>query len=94
MTTEERWNLKGDYFENCNCEILCPCIVGGGPAVPTEGHCDVAFAFHIQEGDYQGVALDDLNFVVVAYTPALWETATGLSPITSTNVPTSSSGQP
>ncbi len=71
MTTEERWSLKGDYFENCNCEIVCPCIVRGGPAVPTEGHCDVAFAFHIQEGEYQGVALDDLNFVVVAYTPGI-----------------------
>ena len=71
LTTEERWNLKGDYFENCNCEILCPCIVRGGPAVPTEGHCDVAFAFHIDEGDYQGVALDDLNFIVVAYTPGI-----------------------
>ena len=71
MATEERWRLKGDYFENCNCEILCPCVVQGGPAVPTEGHCDVAFAFHIQEGDYQGVALDDLNFIVVAYTPGI-----------------------
>ena len=71
MTTPETWSLKGDYFENCNCEILCPCIVRGGPAVPTEGHCDVAFAFHIQEGDYQGVALDDLNFIVVAYTPGI-----------------------
>lgn len=71
MTSEERWSLRGDYFENCNCEILCPCIVRGGPAVPTEGHCDVAFAFHIEEGDYQGVALDDLNFVVVAYTPGI-----------------------
>ena len=71
MASEERWSLKGDYFENCNCEILCPCIVGGGPAVPTEGHCDVAFAFHIDEGEYQGVALDDLNFVVVAYTPGI-----------------------
>ena len=71
LTTEERWNLKGDYFENCNCEILCPCIVRGGPAVPTEGHCDVAFAFHIDEGDYRGVALDDLNFIVVAYTPGI-----------------------
>ncbi len=23
MTTE-KWQLKGDYFENCNCQILCP----------------------------------------------------------------------
>ena len=71
MASEESWSLRGDYFENCNCEILCPCIVRGGPAVPTEGHCDVAFAFHIDEGEYQGVALDDLNFVVVAYTPGI-----------------------
>ncbi len=71
MVSEEGWNLKGDYFENCNCEILCPCIVGGGPAVPTEGHCDVAFAFHIEEGDYQGVVLDGLNFLVAAYTPGI-----------------------
>ena len=66
---EERWNLKGDYFENCNCEVLCPCVVQGGPAIPTEGHCDVAFAFHIEEGDYNGIALNGLNFVVAVYTP-------------------------
>ena len=48
-----------------------PASWAAGPAVPTEGHCDVAFAFHIQEGDFQGVALDDLNFVVVAYTPGI-----------------------
>ena len=71
MATEERWQLKGDYFENCNCEILCPCVVQGGPAVPTEGHCDVAFAFHIAAGDYQGIPLDDLNFIIAAYTPGV-----------------------
>jgi hypothetical protein len=40
------WSLKGEYFESCNCEILCPCIVQGTGARPTEGHCDVALAFH------------------------------------------------
>ena len=68
MTTES-WNLKGEYFENCNCEVLCPCVVPGPPTDPTEGHCDVGFAFHVQEGDFGGVSLDDLNFVVIAYTP-------------------------
>ena len=78
MTTEQ-WRLKGDYFENCNCEVLCPCVLGGR-AVPTEGHCDVGFAFHIDEGSYESVSLDGLNFVVVAYTPGVmgqgnWSTA-------------------
>ena len=76
----DRWRLKGDYFENCNCEVLCPCIVHGAKAVPTEGHCDVGLAFHIEEGDFNGLDLSGLNFVVIAYTPGMmsagnWSTA-------------------
>jgi len=69
MTSSEKWRLKGQYFENCNCEILCPCVLPVSPGAPTEGHCDVGLAFHIEEGDSSGVALDGLNFVVAAYTP-------------------------
>ena len=68
MTTDQ-WSLKGDYFENCNCEILCPCVIPGSSGTPTEGHCDVAFAFHVSQGEFNGVPLDGLNLVVVAYTP-------------------------
>ncbi len=76
----DRWHLKGDYFENCNCEVLCPCVVAGAAAVPTEGHCDVGFAFHVQEGTFNRVTLNGLNFVVVVYTPGVmgegnWTTA-------------------
>ena len=66
-----RWSLKGDYFENCNCEVLCPCMVRGGSAVPTEGHCDVGFAFHIDQGSFDDISLSGLNFVVIAYTPGV-----------------------
>ena len=76
---EMNWYLKGDYFENCNCDVLCPCI-HNPLAVPTQGHCDVALAFHIHEGHSDGTALDGLNFLVVAYTPTVmgqgnWKTA-------------------
>jgi hypothetical protein len=64
--TMRNWSLKGDYFENCNCVGLCPCPFGGNPA---EGHCDVGFAFHVDEGAFNGVTLDGLNFVAVFYTP-------------------------
>ena len=79
MTTE-KWDLKGGYFENCNCQILCPCVVPGPPLEPTEGHCDVGFAFHVDQGDYNGVSLDGLNFVIAAHTPGImghggWTTA-------------------
>ncbi len=68
-TTGSRWRLKGEYFESCNCEILCPCIVRGTNIEPTEGHCDVALAFHIEEGDLDGVSLAGLNFIACNFTP-------------------------
>ena len=70
-TATEKWHLKGDYFENCNCRILCPCVIPGEPVEPTEGHCDVGFAFRIERGDYNGVSLDGLNFAIAAYTPGI-----------------------
>ena len=69
MANGKNWRLKGEYFESCNCEVLCPCIVRGTNIDPTEGHCDVALAFHIVEGDLDGVSLDGLNFIAVNFTP-------------------------
>jgi hypothetical protein len=76
---ENTWYLKGDYFENCNCEVLCPCI-HNPQARPTAGHCDVALAFHIDEGRFNNITLDGLNFLVVLWTPTVmaqgnWKTA-------------------
>ncbi len=69
MTAAPQWYIRGEYLENCNCEVLCPCSIPGTPQVPTEGHCDMALAFRIEEGDFNGVDLNSLNFVVVMYTP-------------------------
>lgn len=69
MTT---WRFTGDYFENCNCDVLCPCEVSAKPmltASPTQGVCDVALAFHIERGAYGTVPLDGLNVAVMAHTP-------------------------
>jgi len=66
MTTGN-WSLKDNYFENCNRVGLCPCPFGGDLA---EGHCDVGFAFHVDEGAFDGVALDGLNLASVFYTLA------------------------
>ena len=68
MTTN-RWQLKGQYFESCNCEALCPCIVQGTSVQPTDGHCDVGLAFHVEEGSFNGVPLAGLNFLAANYTP-------------------------
>ena len=67
-----KWRLTGDYFENCNCDVVCPCLVSTAApltARPTQGSCDVALLFHIDKGNYDQVSLDDLNVAVVAHTP-------------------------
>jgi len=48
-----QWHLSGDYFENCNCSVVCPWLVSKAPPLtsrPTEGVCSVAAIFHIENG--------------------------------------------
>ncbi len=63
------WQLTGDYFENCNCQFVCPCPTSDLKATPTEGHCDVPLAFHIDRGRFGETDLDGLTAVVVIYAP-------------------------
>lgn len=71
-TSGTRWQFTGDYFENCNCDVVCPCVFSNKPqftSQPTQGACDVAFGFHIESGSYGGVTLDGLNVAMMAHTP-------------------------
>ena len=67
-----KWQLTGDYFENCNCDVVCPCLVSTAAPLttrPTQGVCNVALLFHIDKGSYDRVSLDGLNVAMVAHTP-------------------------
>jgi hypothetical protein len=65
---QQQWKLEGDYFEGCNCKLICPCIFMGDP---TEGSCYGTAAWHIQSGNYNNNAinLDGLNVVAVFNSP-------------------------
>jgi hypothetical protein len=72
MAAQSKWSLSGEYFENCNCDVVCPCLVSPSAPLtsrPTQGVCDVALIFHIGKGRYDQVTLDGLNVVVVCHTP-------------------------
>ena len=72
MTTQPKWQLSGDYFENCNCSVVCPCLVSTAAPLtskPTQDVCDVALIFHIDNGNYGSVRLDGLNVAMIAHTP-------------------------
>jgi hypothetical protein len=70
--TQSRWQITGDYFENCNCTVVCPCLFSTGApftAEPTDGACEVAFGFHIDRGRFDGIQVDGLNVAMIARTP-------------------------
>lgn len=60
------WRIQADYLENCNCDLLCPCLFA---VEPTEGDCTVNIAYHIRVGNYGPVWLDDLTVVRVTIFP-------------------------
>jgi hypothetical protein len=60
------FSVRGDYFETCSCDVSCPCI-WLGPA--TQEACDVLLAWHVKEGQKDGVDLSGLNAVMAAHTP-------------------------
>jgi hypothetical protein len=71
----DRWRIKGEYLENCNCEVLCPCLLGprgprgGALARPTEGTCDVPLVFRVESGEYGTTRLDGTHVALVVHTP-------------------------
>jgi hypothetical protein len=61
------WILEGDYFEGCDCNVSCPCVLFKGD--PDEGHCNATAAWHIQNGSYDNTDVGGLNVVGVFHTP-------------------------
>jgi len=50
-----KWWWKADYVETCNCAHGCPCNF---TMIPTHGGCHGLDAFHVIEGECDGVRLD------------------------------------
>jgi len=63
------WRIEGEYFESCNCEFLCPCLLSNAQARPTEGHCDVVLAIHVRQGNYGATDISGLSAVQALTTP-------------------------
>ena len=61
-----KWQAKGDYFETCNCQTLCPCIF---LSPPTEGSCTVLVGWHIESGQFGNASLDGLNVAAFFFSP-------------------------
>lgn len=62
----EKWKIEGDYFESCNCDTICACLIQNPPP---RGRCDAALAFHVNQGSYGQTSLGGLNAVLVVSFP-------------------------
>jgi hypothetical protein len=65
-TMAESWKVAGTYFESCNCYAPCSCAFLGPPS---DGDCALLLGWHIDQGQFSGVALDGLNIALFAYSP-------------------------
>ena len=63
------WRLEGAYTENCNCEVVCPCVASAFAAPATYDRCTAMFAWHIESGEVDGTDVSDLSVVLVLDTP-------------------------
>ena len=68
MTTPA-WNISGQYVETCNCDFVCPCILGQMAVRPSKGSCIFAMAMQVERGSFGDVALNGLMFIVLGMTP-------------------------
>lgn len=63
------WQVQGTYFENCSCDMICPCSYSNFTLPATYERCRALLAFHIDSGDVQGVRMDGLGFALFVDTP-------------------------
>jgi len=67
MAEEKKYSLKGQLLSGCNCDWGCPCNF---EAAPSYGRCEGAYIWHVETGNFDGVALDGATFGQFGMFPA------------------------
>lgn len=62
------WTMEGRYFENCSCDVPCPCTVSFSLGADRD-RCEALLAFHVDRGEIEGVDVADRTVAVLADTP-------------------------
>jgi hypothetical protein len=63
------WKLAGTYFENCNCDWVCPCTVTSFAAPATGDRCQVVLNYHVQRGEIDRIDVSGRSVSIVADSP-------------------------
>ena len=62
------WKLEGKYFENCSCDVLCPCTVSLDLGADKD-RCNALLVFQVESGEVDGVDVSGLTVAALADTP-------------------------
>ncbi|HEU4658384.1 MAG TPA: DUF1326 domain-containing protein [Capillimicrobium sp.] len=62
------WRLEGRYFENCSCDVPCPCTASLALGADYD-RCQVLLAFQVDRGEVDGVDVSGLTVAVLGDTP-------------------------
>jgi hypothetical protein len=64
------WNLKGELYESCSCNMFCPCWFGVQELmIMDQGWCDGVLGFRIRDGVSDGVALAGRDVIFGVHFP-------------------------
>ena len=62
------WSIEGRYFENCTCDVVCPCTAS--LELPADNdYCRAILVFHVDKGSVDGVDVSGLTLAAVADAP-------------------------
>jgi hypothetical protein len=62
------WSIEGRYFENCSCEVVCPCTASLALGADYD-RCRVALVFHVDSGDVEGVDVSGVTLAAIGDAP-------------------------
>jgi hypothetical protein len=63
------WKLEGTYFENCNCDWVCPCSVTSFALPATGDRCQAVFNYHVRRGEVDGTDVSGRSVSLVIDAP-------------------------
>ena len=64
------WSIQGRYFENCSCDVVCPCTASLDLGADRD-YCRAMLVFHVDRGEVDGVDVSDLSVAAVIDTPKI-----------------------
>ena len=62
------WKLEGRYFENCSCDVPCPCTVSLDLGADRD-RCNAFLVFEIESGEVDGVDVSGVTVAGMIETP-------------------------